>query len=136
VLWSNFSLRIAGANMRESESQQIKFPAKDPGVWELILRCIDPAGATLFGLHDDFESENDRDSVLNESNFHKLIPAFHELQMDNYLFRCDRILSSTTTLDTDEKDVILGLLSVTTMYNLQYTQMLSIKGCWRRFPGG
>ena len=49
------------------------------------MRCIDPANATLL-------AGNER-SPLDESNAGELVPWFHELQMDNYLSRCDDILA-------------------------------------------
>ncbi|KAL3789295.1 hypothetical protein HJC23_000361 [Cyclotella cryptica] len=143
------------SGMMESENRRIEFPTKDPDQWKLFLECIDPACATLFQCEEDFDEfdfyisddeetageekivgekideQGDELSWLNSSSIMKLIPLFHELQMDTYLRACDNILylgerkyDFWGKIDAipNEKARLLELLSFSTKYDLDRTQ--------------
>lgn len=143
------------SGMVESEKRRIEFPTKDPDEWKLFLECIDPACATLSRCEEDFDEYdfyiiNDEKTeeeekivgdeideqgqnlaLLNASNIMKLIPLFHELQMDTYLRACDYILHlGERKYDfwgeiadiPNEKARLLELLSFSTKYDLDRTQ--------------
>ena len=92
---------MLSSGMTESENKRIVFPEKDSVVWQLFLKCIDTERAFLYSYYDDggFYNMDEEASleemariILNESNVRSIVPLFHELQMNEYLKRCDNIL--------------------------------------------
>ncbi|KAL3789293.1 hypothetical protein HJC23_000359 [Cyclotella cryptica] len=142
------------SGMMESENRRIEFPTKDPDEWQLFLECIDPASATLFRYDNHFDesdfyiiddresqeseaivdvesNESDHNALLSRSNMMKLLPWFHELQMDAYLRTCDYILYlgerkynfwKDISAVQSEKARLLELLSLSTKYDLERTR--------------
>ena len=123
---------MLSSNMMEGETKQICFPDKDPVQWAVILKCIDPASGFLFDLLDDstcYEAEDDE--VITSWNARYFVPWFHELQMDAYLSRCDKIIAChaasvceitpEASISVEQKMELLELLSFSTMFNLPKT---------------
>ena len=77
---------MLSSRMKEAETRHIEFPDKNPEGWTLVMKCMDPANATLLPGNEE--------SPLDESNVAELGPWFHELQIDNYLSVCDSILAA------------------------------------------
>eukprot|EP00956_Cyclotella_meneghiniana_P023075 scaffold44423_cov48-Cyclotella_meneghiniana.AAC.1 len=106
---------------------------EDPKEWAIILECIDPAGGILFDRLDDsrwYKAEDDE--AINLRNARYFVYWFHELQMDAYLLRCDKIMalhasavceiSPEASISVEQKMELLELLSFSTMFNLPNTQ--------------
>ena len=124
---------MLSSGMMEGETKRICFPDKDPKEWAIILECIDPAGGFLFDRLDDsrwYEAEHDE--AINLRNARYFVYWFHELQMDAYLSRCDKIMalhasaiceiSPEASISVEQKMELLELLSFSTMFNLPNTQ--------------
>eukprot|EP00956_Cyclotella_meneghiniana_P022643 scaffold43086_cov53-Cyclotella_meneghiniana.AAC.8 len=124
---------MLNSGMMEGETKRICFPDKDPEEWAVILECIDPARGFLFDLRNDgtwYEAEDDE--AINFWNARYFVPWFHELQMDAYLSRCDKIMAlhassvcpitPQASISVEQKMELLELLSFSTMFDLQKTQ--------------
>lgn len=106
---------MLSSGMREGETRRIEFPDKDPEEWTLVMQCMDPANATLLPDHEQ--------SPLDKTNAAELVPWFHELQMDNYLSKCDSILAALVKEGTiNDEGELTNLHSFADLYNLNYTK--------------
>lgn len=107
----------------------------------MFLECIDPASPFLahnfHGEYFDLIEAGDNDAegdgeaasqpILNESNVRSIAPLFHELQMDEYLKKCDAVLyksSKTSNWDGTEEYKVkrLELLAFSAKYGLDQTR--------------
>ena len=146
---------MLSCGMKESVTNRIEFPDKDPEEWELFLQCIDNASALLFQLQDDHDylpreelylapyTDDDcelrHDETINFCNVYALVPWFHEFHMEQYLHRCDLIASYgqlshtsfTESMSEEEMTELLGLLSISMKYNLVYTKKKIIENIVR-----
>ena len=128
---------MLSSGMMESENKRIEFPEKDPAVWQLLLKCIDTKSALLyryfaevngfFRVGDEESDSEEMPPILNESNVRSIVPLFHELQMDEYLEKCDYIIRSTAIEytkwgDNEARSELLELLSFSTKYGLEVTR--------------
>ena len=102
----------------------------------LFLECIDTERAFL-NIHtingrDNYNAEDgeDRETGSFESNARLIVPLFHELQMDEYLKKCDYSIIFNSSIDFyllkwvnhEARSLILRLLSFSIKYGLIVTQ--------------
>lgn len=113
---------MPSSGMTESVHRRIEIQTKDPDVWKLFFKCIAPSRVALCWRTLNYKN-------LRVSNVKMLVPLFHELGMDGWIFDEMRFYSqiwdcslgrsfanSTQNVRSIEK------LSVATKYHLQETQ--------------
>ncbi|CAJ1970170.1 unnamed protein product [Cylindrotheca closterium] len=66
--------------MKESHSSRIELPDKDPQDWPLFYSFIDPKTC--------------RNAKIDTSNVMKLVPWFHQFQIEQLLTECDEIMEA------------------------------------------
>jgi hypothetical protein len=132
---------MLSSGMKEGVSKVINLPTKDPEEWRLFLQCIDPAAAAGYFCEDKyFDTEFDdiiadnpgieakeKEEFLNESSTIRLVPWFHEFQMEVYLRTCDAVLyyseiKYSDLHDSEEEKRLCNLLTFSKTYNLQEVQ--------------
>ena len=73
---------MLSAAMVENNTSRIEFPDKDPEEWTLFYSFIDPVNLS-----------GSRDAIIDWKIAMKLVPWFHEFQMEAYLRKCDQVIS-------------------------------------------
>ena len=80
---SPFFDAMLSTDMSEKNSSRIELPDKDPEEWKLFYTFIDPS---MIG-------NANHDATITEDVAMKLVPLFHEFQMESYVNKCDNVLS-------------------------------------------
>jgi hypothetical protein len=74
-----FDAMLSGS-MRESQTARIELPDKDPAEWKLFYEFIDPTAC--------------REAKITTANVMKLVPWFHQFQVERLSKECDQIMEA------------------------------------------
>lgn len=74
-----FDAMLSGS-MRESHTSRIELPDKDPAEWKLFYSFLDPTAC--------------RNAKITTANVMKLVPWFHQFQVEELLKECDQIMEA------------------------------------------